>query len=87
MTLKEIMQIHDIVDADVAKRYKDKCSIREETWLYDSSGAETWADVMGLDFVEAIMLLRKHLEAKQVEEGCAWWRYEAAVKFVEKEGK
>lgn len=87
MDLKQVMEIHDIVDADVAKRFEDKCSIREETWLYDSSGAETWNDIMELDIVDAIMLLRKYLGAKQIEEGCKWWKYQEEVKFVKKEGK
>tara|TARA_R100000664_G_scaffold18840_1_gene27965 strand:+ start:222 stop:485 length:264 start_codon:yes stop_codon:yes gene_type:complete len=85
MKLRDMMKIHDIADKDVAKRYEDKCSIREETWLYDSSGAETWENVMELDFVEAIILLRKHLKAKQIEKGCQWWRYGVEKKFVEKE--
>ena len=83
MKLYEAMKILDIVDGDVAKHYKSKCSIREETWLYDSY--EGLNNIMELDLVEAIILLRKHLKAKQVQEGCKWWRYGVEVKFVEKE--
>ena len=83
MKLKEAMKILDIVDGDVAKHYKSKCSIREETWLYDSY--EGLNNIMELDLVEAIMLLRNHLKAKQVQEGCKWWMYGVEVKFVEKE--
>jgi hypothetical protein len=83
MKLYEAMKILDIVDSDVAKHYKSKCSIREETWLYDSY--EGLNDIMELDLVEAIMLLRNHLEAKQVQKDCKWWRYGVEAKFVEKE--
>ena len=88
MNLKAVIKIHEIVDADVSKRYEDKCSIREETWLFRPSGdGGSWQDIMALDIVDVIMLLRKLLEAKQVEEGCKWWRYGEELKFVKKEGK
>jgi len=80
-----MMKIHDVADNDVAKLYDEKCSIREETWLYQPRNLQVWEDVMELDFVEAIILLRKHLKAKQIEKGCQWWRYGVEKKFVEKE--
>ena len=83
MKLRDMMKIHDIADKDVAKLYDAKCSIRNETWLF--SQYNSWQDIMELDFVEAIMLLRKHLKAKQIEEGCQWWKYGVEKKFVEKE--
>ena len=85
MKLRDMMKIHDIADKDVAKLYDEKCSIREETWLFMPRNFQVWEDVMELDFIEAIMLLRKHLKAKQIEEGCQWWRYGVEKKFVEKE--
>tara|TARA_R100000773_G_C4157627_1_gene76902 strand:+ start:42 stop:302 length:261 start_codon:yes stop_codon:yes gene_type:complete len=83
MRLRDMMKIHDVADNDVAKLYDAKCSIRSETWLFNQMNS--WQDIMDLDFVEAIMLLRRLLKAKQLEEGCQWWKYGVEKRFVEKE--
>lgn len=57
MKLKQVLEIQEVLDGTKRATPIDM----EEKWVYYSDSREEWVDIMELDIVHAIRILRKHV--------------------------
>jgi len=57
MKLKQVLAIQEILDGTSRATPVDMA----EKWVYHSDSRDEWVDIMELDIIHAIRILRKHM--------------------------
>ena len=57
MKLKQVIEIQEILDGTKKATPVDMA----EKWVYHSDSRDEWVDIMELDVIHAIRILRKHM--------------------------